>query len=578
MTGVEDAVEARLERLTGERVAERLWARDGSLWAESQKKPDEVAAWLGWLALPDAMSERVTELEHLARDVREDGYRRAAVLGMGGSSLAPELFSRVFGWAGGPAGTGSASADGLELRILDSTHPDVVRGFRSWASEQRTLFVVSSKSGSTTEPNAFQAAMAEIAPALDFLAITDPGTALAELARAQEFRGIVEAPPDVGGRYSALTVFGLVPAVLAGVDIRGLLDRARAMAGACRTDDATDNPGLRLGAFLGETALHGRDKLTIVTPDRLASFGDWAEQLIAESTGKNGTGIVPIVGEPLADAEAYADDRAFVFLRLADDPDRQAELRARLADLGHPVQELVLVDPLDVGGEFVRWEVATAVAGIVLGIDPFDQPNVQESKDATKELLEAYRSKGALPQPMPLVSEPGLAVTADPSAIGDEPVSVEGAVAQLLSLARPGHDYVAILAYVPPDREVEAQLQRIRTRVRDALGVATTLGFGPRFLHSTGQLHKGGPLSGVFLQLTAEPSKDLPIPGWDETFGTLIAAQALGDLQSLQRRNRRALRLHMDDLHAGLDRLEAMVHDALAVGSATGGATGTKEI
>jgi transaldolase/glucose-6-phosphate isomerase len=218
------------------------------------------------------------------------------------------------------------------------------------------------------------------------------------------------------------------------------------------------------------------------------------------------------------------------------------------------------------------------VAGIVLGIDPFDQPNVQESKDATKELLEAYRSKGALPQPMPLVSEPGLAVTADPSAIGDEPVSVEGAVAQLLSLARPGHDYVAILAYVPPDREVEAQLQRIRTRVRDALGVATTLGFGPRFLHSTGQLHKGGPPSGVFLQLTAEPSKDLPIPGWDETFGTLIAAQALGDLQSLQRRNRRALRLHMDDLHAGLDRLEAMVHDALAVGSATGGATGTKEI
>ncbi len=577
MTGVEDAVQARLERLTVERVAERLWARDGSLWAESQKKPHEVAAWLGWLALPDAMSERVTELEHLARDVREDGYRRAAVLGMGGSSLAPELFSRVFGWAGGPAGTGAASADGLELRILDSTHPDVVRGFRSWASEHRTLFLVSSKSGGTTEPNAFQAAMAEVAPALDFVAITDPGTVLAELARAQEFRAIVEAPPDVGGRYSALTVFGLVPAALAGVDLGRLLERARTMARACRLDDAAANPGLRLGAFVGEAALHGRDKLTIVTPDRLASFGDWAEQLIAESTGKNGTGIVPIVGEAVADADDYADDRAFVFLRFADAPDRHAVLCARLSALGHPVAELVLDGPLDVGGEFVRWEVATAVAGMVLGIDPFDQPNVQESKDATKALLEAYRSNGALPQPMPLVSEPGLAVTADPSALRDEPVSVDGAVAQLLSLLEPGRDYFAILAYLPPDREVEEQLQRIRTRLRDALGVATTLGFGPRFLHSTGQLHKGGPPTGVFLQLTAEPSKDLPIPGWDETFGTLIAAQALGDLQSLQRRHRRALRLHMDDLRSGLDRLEAMIDDALAAGSAAGAATETKE-
>ena len=548
MSHVDAAVTARLESWTVDRVAERLWAKDGSLWADSGKPPEEISAWLGWLDLPDAMTARVTELEHLARDVREDGYRRAAVLGMGGSRLAPELFSRLFE---------SDAPHRLELRILDSTHPDVVRGFRSWASAQRTIFCVSSKSGTTTEPNAYQAAMGEIAPALDFLAITDPDTSLAELARAQEFRGIVEAPPDVGGRYSALTVFGLVPASLNGVDVSGLLERARRMAAACRTADAAANPGLRLGALLGESALAGRDKLTILTSPRLAAFGDWAEQLVAESTGKNGTGIVPIVGEPVGDASAYGDDRCFVYLRMSDDAD---PAMSALADA-----EIVLHDALEIGAEFVRWEVATAVSGIVLGIDPFDQPNVQESKDATKELLSSYRSDGSLPQAGPLVSEPGISVTADPDALGDTPVTVDGAVRQLLDMLQPARDYFAILAYLPPDPAVVDRLQRLRNRVREARGVATTLGFGPRFLHSTGQLHKGGPDTGVFLQLTAEPSKDLPIPGWDESFGTLIAAQALGDLTSLQRRGRRALRLHFADLHAGLDRLESMVDAAVSV-------------
>ncbi|HEX7197508.1 MAG TPA: hypothetical protein VF364_11840, partial [Candidatus Limnocylindria bacterium] len=336
MTDVDAAVRARLESWTADRVAERLWAKDGSLWAASGKAPEEVAAWLGWLDLPETMSARVAELEHLARDVREDGYRRAAVLGMGGSSLAPELFSRVFG-----------SADGVELRILDSTHPDVVRGFRSWAGAQRTIFIVSSKSGSTTEPNAYQAAMGEIAPAVDFLAITDPGTSLAELARAQEFRAIVEAPPDVGGRYSALTVFGLVPAALCGVDVGGLLARASRMADACRGADASANPGLRLGALMGERALAGGDKLTILTSDRLASFGDWAEQLVAESTGKAGKGIVPIVGEPAGDPSEYGDDRTFVYLRFADEAD------PAMSALAH--EEIVLEDELAIGGEFVRW-------------------------------------------------------------------------------------------------------------------------------------------------------------------------------------------------------------------------------
>jgi glucose-6-phosphate isomerase len=566
MTDLEAAIASRLEAMTGDRTAERLWAKDGSLWAASGKAAEEVAAWLGWLDLPEAMSARVAELEHLARDVREDGYRRAAVLGMGGSSLAPELFSRVFAWAGGPSGNGAASADGLELRILDSTHPDAVRGFRSWASEQRTLFCVSSKSGTTTEPNAYQAAMSEVAPALDFVAITDPGTALADLARAQEFRAIVEAPPDVGGRYSALTVFGLLPAALVGVDVAGLLDRARSMADACRVTDAAENPGLALGAFMGEAALAGRDKLTILTSPRLAAFGDWAEQLIAESTGKAGLGIVPIVGEPMGDPGSYADDRAFVFLTLADDPHEELWGAAQsLKERDHPILHIGLSDALEVGAEFVRWEVATAIAGVVLGIDPFDQPNVQESKDATKELLEAYRANGMLPQPMPLVSEPGIAASADPDALGDTPVTVDGAVAQLLSTVRGGTDYLAILAYVPTDRDIEERLQHIRYRIGHATGAATTLGFGPRFLHSTGQLHKGGPDTGVFLQITAEPSKDLPIPGWEESFATLIAAQALGDLASLQKRGRRALRLHLVDLVAGLARVEALVDAAVSV-------------
>ena len=566
MSDLDAAIRSRLEGFRADRVAERLWAKDGSLWGASGTAPDEVAQWLGWLDLPEAMSARATELEHLARDVREDGYRRAAVLGMGGSSLAPELFSRVFGWAGGPGGTGAASADGLELRILDSTHPDAVRGFRSWASEQRTLFLVSSKSGSTTEPLAFHAAMGEIAPALDFIAITDPDTPLADLARAQEFRAIVTGRPDVGGRYSALSVFGLVPAALHGVDVGALLGRAQGMAEDCRLADAAANPGLRLGAFLGEVAVAGRDKLTILTGERLAPFGDWAEQLVAESTGKAGTGIVPIVGEAALDPDAYGDDRAFVRIRLAGEHEPAVDALAdALAARGHPVERLDLAVPLDVGAEFVRWEVATAAAGIVLGIDPLDQPNVQESEDATTTLLETFRERGVLSQPMPLLSEPGIAVSADPAAIGDAPVSVDGAVSQLLGLARHGVDYVAILAYLPQDRDIEARLQSIRARIGEATGAATTLGFGPRFLHSTGQLHKGGPDTGVFLQLTAEPSKDLPIPGWDITFGTLIAAQALGDLASLQKRRRRAMRLHVNDVHAGLSRLEGIVGAALSV-------------
>ncbi|MGZ6372487.1 MAG: bifunctional transaldolase/phosoglucose isomerase, partial [Candidatus Limnocylindria bacterium] len=492
------AVDARLARWADERVAERLWARDGSLWAASGKPPEEVAAWLGWLDLPAAMAERVGELERITREVRDDGYTRAAVLGMGGSSLAPELFGKVF-----------ADAAGLELRILDSTHPDAVRGFREWAESSKTLFCVSSKSGTTTEPNAFHAAMSAHAPALDFIAITDPGTALADLARSQGFRAIVEGPTDVGGRYSALSVFGLLPAALHGVDLGGLLGRATAMADACRRP-APDNPGLRFGAAIGEAALDGRDKLTILTTQRLASLGDWIEQLIAESTGKAGRGIVPVVREPLGEPEAYGEDRQFVAIRAAGDADPvQEKLLGQLERLGHPVQRLELADPLDIGAEFLRWEVATAVVGILLGIDPFDQPNVQEAKDATLALLETYRTAGSLPQPAPLVAEPGMAAYGDAAVLGDQPVTVDGALRTLVETAQAG-DYFALLAYLPPDPDAVDLLQRVRTLVRDRAGLATSLGIGPRFLHSTGQLHKGGPATGIYLQLTAEPHRDLP--------------------------------------------------------------------
>jgi glucose-6-phosphate isomerase len=559
---LQEAVDARLAAWRDERVAERLWDRDGTLWAASGKPADELARWMGWLSLPDDMSARIAELEHLAEGILRDGYQRAAVLGMGGSSLAPELFSRLH--AAGEARGGAGGASGAELRILDSTHPDVVRGFREWATAARTLFFVSSKSGTTTEPNAFHAAMADVAPALDFMAITDPGTALVDVARAQEFRGIIEAPPDVGGRYSALTVFGLAPAVVHGVPLTRLLDSARAIADACRRP-APENPGLQLGAFIGEAARAGRDKLTILTSPRLASFGDWAEQLIAESTGKAGTGIVPIVGEPRADAGQYGGDRCFVFAWLASETDPADEqLAAELEAAGHPVQRIGVEDEAALGGEFLRWEVATATAGIVLGIDPFDQPNVQESKDATKDLLETFASQGSLPAPAPLVAEEGISVYGDPVALGDTPVSVDGAVRQLIGLAGEG-DYFAFLPYLPKDPNVEVRFHRFRAELRDGLGLATTVGFGPRFLHSTGQLHKGGPPNGVFLQITAQPHKDLPIPGWDETFGTLIAAQALGDLSSLQKRGRRVMRLHLTDVGAGLDQLERMIHAALGV-------------
>jgi glucose-6-phosphate isomerase len=550
-----DEVAARLDRWATERVADRLWERDGSLWAAAGHAPEAVAAWLGWLDLPDPPADRVGEIRNLSKAVARDGYRRAAVLGMGGSSLAPELCGRLF--------------DGTtDLRVLDSTHPDAVRGFRGWATAVRSILCVSSKSGTTTETLAFHAALAEVVPALDFVAITDPGTPLADLARAQEFRAIVDGDPSVGGRYSALSVFGLVPAAIRGVDVESLLDEARAMADACRRP-APENPGLALGAFVGEAALAGRDKLTVLTTPRLSTLGDWVEQLVAESTGKNGRGIVPIVGEPVGPVEAYGDDRCFVVAALDGDAEgvTLAALAAGLRAAGHPVLETTLARPEAVGAEFVRWEVATAATGIVLGVNPFDQPDVAAAKEATESLLAEFRRDGAFRMPLPVVAEPGLAATAEPATLGETPPSVAAAVRALIGSLAAG-DYFAILAYLPPDPGVYAALDQVRAAVRDALGAATTAGIGPRYLHSTGQLHKGGPPSGVYLMLSADPERDLPIPGRPESFGTLIAAQAAGDLAALQGRGRRVLRLHAADTATALERTTRLV--AEAVGSPVG--------
>ncbi|RPH36047.1 MAG: transaldolase [Chloroflexi bacterium] len=549
-----DAVASRLEQWTADRVAERLWDRDGTLWAASGHPPAEVAAWLGWLDLPDRMSARIDEIRNLAAAVGGDGYRRAAVLGMGGSSLAPELCSRLF--------------DGMtDLRVCDSTHPDAVRGFRSWATAARTIQFVSSKSGTTTETLAFHAAMADAVPALDFVAITDPDTPLADLARAQEFRAIVEGEPAVGGRYSALSVFGLVPAAVRGVDVEAVLTEARAMSDACRAP-AQENSALVLAATLGEAALAGRDKLTILTTPRLASLGDWIEQLVAESVGKSGRGVVPIVGEPRGRVDAYGADRCFVIISLASEPDDGlTELGAGLRSAGHPVEEFRLDRPEAVGGEFIRWEIATAALGIVLGLHPFDQPDVAAAKSATETLLEEFRRDGVLRLPMPLVSEPGLSAFGDTERIGDTPPSVASAIRALLEQIGDG-DYFAVLAFIPPDRATWAALDRLRASVRDALGAATTVGIGPRYLHSTGQLHKGGPDNGVYLMLTADPERDLPIPGRAETFGTLIAAQAAGDLAALQQRSRRILRLHASDATSGLERLGQLVTEAVGAPAA----------
>ena len=518
-------VEEAVAGLQKNRTVERIWERDHTVW---RPEPTEIANRLGWLDVSDVMRKQVPDLEAFAQEVRDAEFLHVALLGMGGSSLGPEVLRRTF-----------RSADGYpELVVLDSTVPGWINMVTDAIEPAKTLFLVSSKSGTTIEPLSFysyfrrlveQQAGAQAAGG-NFVAITDPGSSLEKLAREQGFRRVFPNPPDIGGRYSVLSYFGLVPAALTGIDIGKLLHRADLMREACASSVPDhDNRGAWLGAAMGALARAGRDKLTLVASPSIATFGLWVEQLIAESTGKERTGIIPVAGEPILAPEHYWDDRLFVYLRVENDDNASTDAAMdRLQASGHPIVRLDLIDRYDLGGEFWRWEFATAVAGAVLDIHPFDQPNVQQAKDLTDSVLQNYLASGSLPEV-------------------DAGSSVDG----LLTQAGPG-DYLSIMAYLRESPEVDLSLEDLRRRVMERHRIATTLGYGPRFLHSTGQLHKGGPNTGLFLQITEDQPKDLPIPGQPYSFGVLAEAQALGDFQALRDLGRRVTRVHLGSEDAAI--------------------------
>jgi glucose-6-phosphate isomerase len=511
-----EAFDAALAELGATRAVERMWAHDPTLWKPDPKDDVELSNRLGWLTLPDDFLKlsQATELEALARRAREERIRHVVVCGMGGSSLAPEVFRITFGSAPGSP----------ELIVLDSTDPTAVRMVDATIDPGRTLFLISSKSGGTIEVMSCLAHFWKLTGEQGdhFYAVTDPGTSLERLARDRQFRAVFLNPTEIGGRYSALSFFGLVPAALIGIDVQRLLEAAVRERALCAADHPPErNSGAFLGAFIGGLVRVGRDKLTLLTSPALTSFGLWVEQLIAESTGKEGTGIVPIVGEPFGAPEAYSADRCFVALRLDGDDNTALDRTVDALRGTHPIIVRQLRDRYELGAEMYCWEVATALAGALLHINAFDQPNVQESKDNTGRVLH--------------------------SGTTDVPDGVQLAPADLAEfLAQLGdRDYFALHAYLTQTPEIEDHLQQLRQQVRDRRRVATTLEFGPRFLHSTGQLHKGGPPSGVFLQLTYQPVDDVDIPGQPYTFRTLFAAEALGDLLSLHQRGLRVARIDL---------------------------------
>lgn len=562
------SVEGELARAIEARWATRIWERDTSLWTDDPAAAHKIANRLGWLDAPGTFLDDVVELTAFATAVAEDGYTDVVVCGMGGSSLAPDVLAQVF----------PRSAHGLRIHVLDSTDPAALIGIEAITDPATTMRIIATKSGTTTETLAFLAHYFEEeqhrvgrVPATDagngFIAVTDPGDSLDAIPHSGLFRETFLNPPEVGGRYSALTYVGLVPAALQGLDIGALLDDGRLMAERCMPDDGA-NPGLALGVALGTFAKAGRDKLTLVIEPALAALGAWLEQLIAESTGKSGMGIVPVDGEPLAAPAAYGMDRVFVRIgrptKSAWRSQTDSALDA-LATAGHPVIDLDLEGGSWVGGEFLRWEFATAVAGIVLGVNPFDEPNVTESKHNTARVLERYAADGVLPGEVALAEEGALRLIGDADLAGEPgPGTLPGELRRHLDRA-PAAGYHAIGAYVAPTPARTAALRSIQALLRDRTGRATTLGYGPRYLHSTGQLHKGGPATGCFLQLVAGHPLDLPIPGRRETFGVLIDAQALGDLAALADHGLPVLRVHLsDDPDQGLIELQAALAAALA--------------
>ncbi len=521
------ATQAVLDELARDDVVARIWRHDGTVWHGDGPDPGEITNRLGWLTAPGDMRAAVEELESLADNLRAEGARHAVLLGMGGSSLCSEVLRESFeGSPGSP-----------ELIVLDSTAPDWVAAVERAIDPVETVFIVSSKSGTTTEVMSFYSYFRGVmeravggAAGRHFIAVTDPGSHLGQVAREQGFRAIFRADPNVGGRYSAFTHFGLVPAAIMGLDLGTLLGRAERAAAASGAGVAAEaNRGARLGAQLSGNYREGRDKLTFITSPGVASFGLWAEQLLAESTGKDGRGILPIAGEPFAKPEQYGEDRVFVYLRLEGDDNAASDAHAdALKEAGRVVLRRPLEDIYDLGAEFYRWEFATAVVGAAIGIHPFNQPNVQESKDATNRVLAGYARTGELP------------------------ATSDGSLTDLLA-ATEADGYVAIMPYIYETEAVAQALDGLRRAILEKHGFATTLGYGPRFLHSTGQLHKGGKPNGAFLQLVQPPGADMPIPTAGYGFATLVAAQARGDMEALMGRGRPAARIDL-----GADPAEAI--------------------
>ena len=541
----------------------KLWQRDKSLWTGSDED-----RWLGWLDSVD--DKQIADFTAFAEEAKSAGFTDAVLLGMGGSSLGPEVLAATFGhrpdWPG--------------LHVLDSTVPAQIESIEGKIDLARTLFIVSSKSGSTTEPNIltdyfFKRVSDKVGAdkaGSHFIAITDPGSSLEKRAAEQKFRRVFHGVPSIGGRYSVLSPFGLVPAAIAGIDVAGLVRLARAMMRTCGPDvPPAENPGIEFGLALGTAAVAGRDKVTITASPGVASFGTWAEQLFAESTGKHGKGLIPVDGEPLGRPEVYDNDRIFIDLRLESDAinaDHERKLNA-LHKAGHPVIRIVQKSTESIGQEFFRFEIATAIAGAVIGINPFDQPDVEASKVKTRELTEAFEKAGALPAETPVCTEKSIKLyTDETNAAALRKAGADGSIESWLKAhftrVRRG-DYVAMLAYLAQDQSNTDRLQKLRVDMRDKRHVATCLEFGPRFLHSTGQAYKGGPNSGVFLQITSGDAHDLPIPGHRASFGVVKAAQARGDFGVLVERGRRALRVHLDgDLPAGLSELASAFERAIS--------------
>jgi transaldolase / glucose-6-phosphate isomerase len=541
----------------------RLWDRDASLWTGSDE-----SNWLGWLDIVEEQSEQQEQLQKFAKEVQARGFEHILLLGMGGSSLCPEVLRMTFGHI----------PHFPVLHVLDSTDPAQVKAFEHQIDITKTLFVVSSKSGSTLEPNIFKQYFFERTKQTvgaheagrHFIAITDPGSKMQQVAEGDKFLHVFFGRPSIGGRYSALSNFGMIPAAAIGLDIKKFLSRAAEMVRACGPSAGVqENPGAALGIILGVAANAGRDKVTIITSPGISDLGAWLEQLLAESTGKVGKGIIPIDRERLGSPDVYGNDRLFAYLRLESDArgDQDAKVDA-LEKAGQPVLRITMPDTYDLGAEFFRWEIATAVAGAIIGINAFNQPDVEASKLATRSLTSEYEKTGSLPSEKPFFEDSGIRLFTDDKNAAEltklaTDKSLAGYLKAHLSRIKAG-DYFAVLGYIQMNTEHEAALQQMRHAVRDSKHVATCLGFGPRFLHSTGQAYKGGPNTGVFLQITCDDSVQLPVPGQKYTFGIVKAAQARGDFQVLAERGRRALRVHLaGDLKAGLARLADAVKAAL---------------